>query len=113
MVRSRTLLPEVMQYLTQRAEWVKVPFPETISRVICRTSNRIFVGVPLCPQLFYSFGHLYSYFFLGRDRDYQNLNLAFAVHVIKFVKIISWFPEPLKPCVVPLYMYFSVNETPY
>ncbi|KAI0280021.1 cytochrome P450 [Russula aff. rugulosa BPL654] len=65
---------------TNGYEWVKVPFPETISRVICRTTNRIFVGVPLC-----------------RDRDYQNLNLAFAVHVIKFVKIISWFPEPLKP----------------
>ncbi|KAI0280024.1 cytochrome P450 [Russula aff. rugulosa BPL654] len=61
-------------------EWVKVPFPETISRVICRTSNRIFVGVPLC-----------------RDRDYQNLNLAFAVHFIKIIRIISWFPEFLKP----------------
>ncbi|KAI0000302.1 cytochrome P450 [Russula vinacea] len=28
-------------------EWVKVPILETIQRVICRTTNRIFVGVPL------------------------------------------------------------------
>ena len=63
MVRSRTLPVEVMQYLTEHAEWAKVPFPETISRVICRTTNRVFVGVPLCARLFYSFGHLYSSFF--------------------------------------------------
>jgi hypothetical protein len=49
MVRSKTLLVEVMRYLTQHAEWVKVPFLQTIQRVICRTTNRIFVGVPLCP----------------------------------------------------------------
>jgi hypothetical protein len=54
MVRSRTLLVEVMQYLTQHTEWVKVPFLETIQRVICRTTNRIFVGVPLCPRSFSS-----------------------------------------------------------
>jgi hypothetical protein len=98
-----------MQYLTQHAEWVKVPFPETISRVICRTSNRIFVGVPLCPQSFSGSTPLASFihiFFSGRDRDYQNLNLAFAVHFIKIIRIISWFPEFLKPCVVPLYTSF-------
>jgi cytochrome P450 len=61
-------------------EWVKVPFPGTISRVICRSTNRIFVGVPLC-----------------RNRDYQNLNMAYAVHFMKFIRTISWFPGPLKP----------------
>jgi hypothetical protein len=30
------------------AEWVKVPIVETIQRVICATSNRVFVGSPLC-----------------------------------------------------------------
>ncbi len=31
------------------AEWIKVPIRETMQRVICRTTNRIFVGAPLCP----------------------------------------------------------------
>ncbi|KAF8467567.1 cytochrome P450 [Russula ochroleuca] len=39
-------------------EWVKVPIQETLQRVICCVTNRIFVGVPLC-----------------RDYDYQTLNL--------------------------------------
>ena len=31
------------------AEWVKVSIQETMQRVICRITNRIFVGAPLCP----------------------------------------------------------------
>ncbi len=30
------------------SEWVKVPILEGLQRVISRTTNRIFVGVPLC-----------------------------------------------------------------
>ncbi|KAF8477701.1 cytochrome P450 [Russula ochroleuca] len=63
-------------------EWVKVPILETLQRVICRATNRIFVGVPLC-----------------RDYDYQTLNLTFAVNVVKFGLVISLFPKPLKPIV--------------
>jgi cytochrome P450 len=62
--------------------WVKVPVIETIQRVVCATMNRVFVGSPLC-----------------RDRDYQTLNLNFAVNVVKFATIISMFPKPLKPIV--------------
>jgi cytochrome P450 len=64
---------------TRNAEWVQVSILEAVQRVICRTSNRIFVGVPLC-----------------QDYDYQTLNLTFAVNVVKFGLIISLFPKPLK-----------------
>ncbi|KAH9993110.1 cytochrome P450 [Russula vinacea] len=67
---------------TSGDEWVKLPILETLQRVICRATNRIFVGVPLC-----------------RDYDYQTLNLTFAVNVVKFGLIISLFPKPLKPIV--------------
>ena len=30
------------------ADWVKVPLVETTTRVICATTNRAFVGAPLC-----------------------------------------------------------------
>jgi hypothetical protein len=64
---------------TRDDKWVKVPIIETLQRVICRTSNRIFVGVPLC-----------------RDHDYQTLNLTFAVNVVRSALIIRLFPKPLR-----------------
>jgi len=60
-------------------DWVKVPVEETIQRVVCATSNRVFVGTPLC-----------------RDKEYLALNLNFAVNVVKFAAIIGLFPKPLK-----------------
>ena len=35
-------------WFTGNAEWVTVPIQETLQRVLCRTTNRIFVGVSLC-----------------------------------------------------------------
>jgi hypothetical protein len=64
---------------TRDDKWVKFPIIETLQRVICRTSNRIFVGVPLC-----------------RDHDYQTLNLTFAVNVVRSALIIRLFPKPLR-----------------
>jgi hypothetical protein len=34
--------------LTQHAEWIKVSIIDTLQRVICCATNRVFVGVPLC-----------------------------------------------------------------
>ncbi|KAH9992088.1 hypothetical protein BJV77DRAFT_465911 [Russula vinacea] len=59
------------------------PIQETLQRVICRTTNRIFVGIPLC-----------------QNYDYQTLNLTFAETVVKSAMIIGMFPKPLKPCAV-------------
>ena len=41
-----------------------------------------------------------EFFFPGRDRDYQTLNINFAANVVKFGMIISFFPKPLKSCVL-------------
>jgi hypothetical protein len=38
----------MIHMVTWNAEWVTVPVQETLQRVICRTTNRIFVGIPLC-----------------------------------------------------------------
>ena len=43
---------------------------------------------------------------IGRNRDYQTLNLNFAVNVIKYATIISMFPNPLKP-----YVTMSCHES--
>ena len=75
-----------------------------MQRVVCATTNRVFVGTPLCAlKLFDLSIQSISYInqcFIGRDRGYQTLNLNFAVNVIKFATIIGMFPKPLKPYVV-------------
>jgi hypothetical protein len=67
---------------TDEDKWVKVDIMETLQRVICSATNRIFVGVPLC-----------------RNPDYHKLNLTFAINVMKYATIISLFPKTLKPIV--------------
>jgi hypothetical protein len=38
----------VVHAFTGYAEWVKFPIVESLQRVICRATNRVFVGAPLC-----------------------------------------------------------------
>ncbi|KAI9441475.1 cytochrome P450 [Lactarius indigo] len=61
-------------------DWVKVPVIETILRVVSATTNRLFVGLPLC-----------------RNQDYLILNLNFTANLVKIATIIGMFPKPLKP----------------
>ncbi|KIJ13823.1 hypothetical protein PAXINDRAFT_170142 [Paxillus involutus ATCC 200175] len=63
-------------------EWKSVPAFQTIRKVVCRTSNRIFVGLPLC-----------------RDPDWIDLNERFALDVVKGGLIIGFFPKVLAPLV--------------
>ncbi|KAH9047277.1 cytochrome P450 [Lactarius hengduanensis] len=63
-------------------DWVKVPVLETMQHVVSATTNRVFVGPPLC-----------------RNQEYLTLNLNYAVNVLKFAAIIGMFPKPLKPIV--------------
>ena len=51
-------------------------------------------------------------FFPGRNLDYHKLNLTFAINVVKYGIIISFFPGPLKRCVVvPVYVPISLSLT--
>ncbi|PPQ87954.1 hypothetical protein CVT25_001139 [Psilocybe cyanescens] len=63
-------------------EWTSFPALSTIMHVVCRTSNRLFVGLPLC-----------------RDPDYVKLNQQFTIDVIVGGQIINMFPPLLKPIV--------------
>jgi hypothetical protein len=58
MVRDK-VLSERLQ-LTGNAEWVKVPILESLQRVICRATNRIFVGAPLCSYFIFWFYDCFS-----------------------------------------------------
>ncbi|KAF5345743.1 hypothetical protein D9758_011873 [Tetrapyrgos nigripes] len=63
-------------------DWVAVPAYNTIMRVVCKVSNRFFVGLPLC-----------------RNPDWIDLNIQFALDIFKAASIINLFPDFLKPVV--------------
>ncbi|KDR83206.1 hypothetical protein GALMADRAFT_239044 [Galerina marginata CBS 339.88] len=63
-------------------EWTSVPALSTIIKIVCRTSNRFFVGLPLC-----------------RDPDWRELNEKFTIDVFIGAQLINMFPNILKPLV--------------
>ncbi|CAA7260276.1 unnamed protein product [Cyclocybe aegerita] len=63
-------------------EWISVPALQTIMHIVCRTSNRLFVGLPLC-----------------RNTEYRTLNEQFTIHVFQDAQKISMFPRFLRPFV--------------
>ncbi|KAF8913740.1 cytochrome P450 [Gymnopilus junonius] len=63
-------------------EWISINVYRSIMQIVCRTSNRLYVGLPLC-----------------RDPDYMELNQQFTIDVIEGGRIINMFPLFLKPIV--------------
>ncbi|KAJ7203650.1 cytochrome P450 [Mycena pura] len=66
-------------------EWKLVQVYAAMVHIGARTSNRLFVGLPLC-----------------RDQEYLELNIDFAVSVIVRGQLISSFPDFLKPIFGPI-----------
>ncbi|KAE9393372.1 cytochrome P450 [Gymnopus androsaceus JB14] len=64
------------------SEWIQVPMLYTTMKIISRTSNRVFVGAPLC-----------------RDPDYINLNIEFTVDAVNGAQTLHRCPTILKPIV--------------
>ncbi|KAM6491442.1 Cytochrome P450 [Amanita muscaria] len=69
----------------QGNEWTTVIAYSTIIDIVCRTSNRMFVGLPLC-----------------RNPDYLQLNKQLTIDVIKAAHILKFFPSFLRPTVARL-----------
>ncbi|KAF8547708.1 cytochrome P450 [Imleria badia] len=61
-------------------EWKSVPALTTIQQIVCRASNRSFVGLPLC-----------------RNPDYVSLNIQFTIDAVTGGLVIGFFPKFLKP----------------
>ncbi|KAH9477540.1 Cytochrome P450 monooxygenase 71 [Psilocybe cubensis] len=65
---------------TSNNSWTLVPALETVMHIVCRTSNRLFVGLPLC-----------------RQPDYVKLNEQFTVNVVLRGNVIRMFPPFIRP----------------
>ncbi|KAK0471578.1 cytochrome P450 [Armillaria novae-zelandiae] len=74
-----------MDNVPMTEDWIEVPAYERILQIICRASNRMFIGFPLC-----------------RDPDYLKLNIDFTIDVFVRARIINFFPGFLKPFVASI-----------
>ncbi|KAK1225932.1 hypothetical protein PQX77_011131 [Marasmius sp. AFHP31] len=63
-------------------DWVKVPTLQKALNIVNRTSNRLFVGVPLC-----------------RNKEWLSLDMRYTVDVMLAIAKISVFPRFLRPLV--------------
>ena len=76
--------------------WKSVPAFETIQTLICRTSHRIFVGLPLCmsPACFGVFGSD-SASLTGRDPGWNALILGSATAILKEIIFLRLIPNSI------------------
>ncbi|CCM06206.1 uncharacterized protein FIBRA_08450 [Fibroporia radiculosa] len=65
--------------------WSRVPVMKMAYEVVCRASNRLFIGLPIC-----------------RDPDYCALNKSFARDITACAKVFRITPKFLKPVVARL-----------
>ncbi|KAG5715861.1 Ent-kaurene oxidase, partial [Termitomyces sp. T112] len=68
------------EYIPATEDWTSVPALPTIMKIVSRSSNRLFVGLPLC-----------------RNADYRDLNIEFTIDVIRAARTINLYPNFLKP----------------
>jgi cytochrome P450 len=66
----------------KESEWMQVPMLYTAMKIISRTSNRLFVGLPLC-----------------RNPDYMHLNIEFTVDAAKGARVLRRYPAIFRPIV--------------
>ena len=84
-----------MTLIEEHSEWKSVTALSTIEKVICRTSNRVFVGLPLCtlPARFFFPRSLITAIVQGRDPDWIDLNIRCTMDAIKGGIVIGLFPK--------------------
>ncbi|KAJ7473570.1 cytochrome P450 [Mycena latifolia] len=66
-------------------EWKRLHVLPNIMQIVARTSNRLFVGLPLC-----------------REQGYLDLNISYTITIFTRGQLISFLPEFLKPILGPL-----------
>ncbi|KAI0046785.1 cytochrome P450 [Auriscalpium vulgare] len=86
-VREEVVMAVAGIIAVKDGSWIRVSGVEKlIGRVIARTSNRRFVGVPLC-----------------RNKEYHKINIDFAASFVYSGKMINNFPSFMKPLVAFFY----------
>jgi hypothetical protein len=84
-------------------EWKSVSVFENMKVIITRTSNRIFVGLPLCLCLSFSSQHvrMANHVLLGRNTSYLSLAQKYSQDISFIALIIRQLPYALRPVLSP------------
>lgn len=95
-----------VQSLIKDSDWTSVKLKDTIMKVVCRATNRVFVELPLCeplPSPLQLFGILLSEIQPGRNPEWVDLNVQFTVDVLTVSTALRATPAFLRPY-VPYYL---------
>lgn len=86
---------------TTYAEWAEYPALDTMVRIVCRLTNSVLVGQPLCSSLCVTtmFSRGSETLFLGKLDDFISLSCRFTEDVVKSAHIINLFPKCMRQCV--------------
>lgn len=81
------------------AEWTNLKVVDMFTRMVCRMSNRVFVGLPVCAcdVSFRDHSEHHIHRDIGRIPEYCGVNIQFAVNVMIGGFFINLFPESMKP----------------
>jgi hypothetical protein len=77
--------------------WVKVQTTSFLQNAVCRISNRLFVGLPLCTLIIHRAYHLIYMCHLGRNSDWIELNIRYTIDAAIGAQILLMFPDFLRP----------------
>ena len=69
-----------------------------MTEVVCRASNRVFVGLPLCqsgPGIVIDFS--FPTLFTGRNPDYLKLSVQFTTELLAMTTFLRLVPPFLRP----------------
>ncbi|KAJ7116110.1 cytochrome P450, partial [Mycena crocata] len=69
----------------ENSDWMAFKVLPSVIRVVARSSNRVFVGLPLC-----------------ENQEFLNVSIAYAGAILKRGQLISLFPPFLRPIIGPL-----------
>lgn len=83
-----------------------MPALNTIQKVAFRTSNRVFVGLPLCTQVPRpNFPVFLSLFNLGRNPDWMDFNIQNGLNIVNGGLFLQRFPAFLAPQVLLRFLH--------
>ncbi|PBK82189.1 cytochrome P450 [Armillaria gallica] len=69
-------------HIPMTEDWIEVPAYQAALQIICRASNRMFIGLPLC-----------------RNQEYIDLNINHVINAFNCAYVLNLLPDFLKPIV--------------
>ena len=89
--------PSAYAHDPRHLDWVGVYSLVTMQNIVCRASNRIFVGVPLCTCLSLCFLSFSENFATGRDPEWVKINVNYTIEVANKSQFLRKVPSLIRP----------------